>query len=200
VGQGEGFLALAAKRASVRHYLDDPVPPEKLKRCLQAARLAPSACNSQPWTFIVIRDRERRERLADLTSNGWLSLNHFTKQAPLLIVVVVEPANLPSRFGGWVKNRDFPLIDIGIAAEHFCLQATEEGLGSCMIGWFREKQVKSLLGIPRSKRVGLIITLGYPGVECAPSTGRKPLEAMARREIYDGASIASAEKDSKPFL
>ena len=180
------FLSLARKRFSVRAYLPDPVPQEKLERCLEAARLAPSACNAQPWTFIVVGDPEKKSRLADLTSERWLPLNHFTKQAPLMIAVVVEPANFSSRFGGWIKQRDFPLIDIGIAAEHFCLQAVDEGLGACLLGWFQEEKAKSLLGVPRGKRIGLIITLGYPAQDSIPPKNRKSLAEMVRWDRYDG--------------
>ncbi|NLV24283.1 MAG: nitroreductase [Deltaproteobacteria bacterium] len=184
MAEGDGFLSLTRKRFSARAYLPRPVPGDKLDRCLEAARLAPSACNAQPWTFVVIDDAETRARLADLTSEGWLPLNHFTKQAPLMIAVVVEPANLSSRFGAWIKKRDFPLIDIGIAAEHFCLQAAEEGLGTCLLGWFQEEKVKSLLGVPRSKRIGLLITLGYPADPSVPAKNRKPLAAMVCRDRY----------------
>ncbi|MBN1141720.1 MAG: nitroreductase family protein [Deltaproteobacteria bacterium] len=182
---GDGaFLALARNRHSVRGYFPDPVPEEKLERCLEAARLAPSACNSQPWTFIVVDDPELKGLLADLTSERLLPLNHFVKQAPVLIVIVVEPANLTSRLGSWIKNRDFPLIDIGIAAEHFCLQAVEEGLGTCMIGWFREAEVKELLGVPAAKRIGLLIALGYPQFDAAPTKHRKPLEETVCHNRY----------------
>jgi nitroreductase len=186
VDQSGNFLSLVQRRCSVRAYRPDPVPLDKLERCLEAARLAPSACNAQPWTFIVVRDPERRNRLAELTAERWLPLNHFTRQAPLLIVVVVEPANLSSRVGAFVKKRDFPLIDMGIAAEHFCLQAAEEGLGTCLLGWFREREVKALLGVPRSQRIGLIIALGYPAETPSRPRERKPLAEMVRQERYDG--------------
>ena len=85
----------------------------------------------------------------------------------------------PSRLGAVVKKRDFPWIDLGIAAEHFCLQATAEGLGTCMLGWFHEKQVRALLGIPEKSRVGLIITLGYPADPSGqPKTRKKAGEIV----------------------
>lgn len=155
------FLNLVTKRQSDRAYLDKQVEEDKLLRCIEAARLAPSACNSQPWTFVVVNDKELKNKIADTTSNRLLPLNHFTKQAPVHIVVVQEFANLTSSIGRAIKDKDYTLIDIGIAAEHFCLQAASEGLGSCMIGWFNEKKVKLLLNIPMNKRPLLIITLGY---------------------------------------
>ncbi len=88
-------------------------------------------------------------------------MNRFVDQAPLLIVVVREQPNFTSKIGGKIKNKDYSLIDIGIACQNMCLQAEAEGLGSCMIGWFDEERVRKLLNIPKSKRVELIITLGY---------------------------------------
>jgi nitroreductase len=82
-------------------------------------------------------------------------------QAPLQIIVVREKPNFSSKIGGTIKNKDYSLIDVGIASENICLQARAEGLGSCMIGWFDEDQLKKILSIPRSKRVELIITIGY---------------------------------------
>jgi nitroreductase len=78
------------------------------------------------------------------------------------VAVVVEPTVLIARIGAKVKNKDFPWIDLGIAAEHFCLQAAADGLGTCMLGWFKEDKARNLLNIPCGKRLGLIITLGYP--------------------------------------
>ena len=155
------FLNLVSHRQSDRAYFDKQVEEDKLLRCIEAARLAPSACNSQPWTFVVVNDKELKNKIADSTSNRLLPLNHFTKQAPVHIVIVQEFANLTSSIGRAIKDKDYTLIDIGIAAEHFCLQAASEGLGSCMIGWFNEKKVKTLLNIPTNKRPLLIITLGY---------------------------------------
>jgi len=147
--------------------------------------LAPSACNAQPWTFIVVDDAGIKNCLADLTADRWLPLNHWTKQAPVHIVIVVEPSNLTARMGAKVKKRDFPWIDVGIAAEHFCLQAAAEGLGTCMLGWFKEDKVRALLHIPGAKRIGLIITLGYPATESIRPKNRKKIEDMVRWNSYD---------------
>ncbi len=153
-------------------------------RCLEAGRLAPSACNAQPWTFVVVDQPDIKNRLADLTTDRVVPLNHFTKQAPVHIVIVVEKANLSSRFGAAIKHRPFAWIDLGIAAEHICLQAAAEGLGTCMLGWFNEKGVRSLLKIPRNKRVGLIITLGYSAEERIRLKTRKGMDEIARWDTY----------------
>ncbi len=179
----ESFLDLVNKRQSDRAYLNKAIESEKIDRCLEAARMAPSACNSQPWTFIVVNDKKLKNLIADATSNVLLPLNHFTKQAPVHIVIVQESPKLTARLGGLIKDKEFPLIDIGIAAEHFCLQATSEDLGSCMLGWFNEKKVKELLEIPEIKRPVLIITLGYPAKKLRAKK-RKKLNEIVRYNSY----------------
>lgn len=155
------FLDLVKTRQSVRKYLDKPVEREKIERCLEAARLAPSASNSQPWSFFVVDDPKLKEAVAKETFSQLISFNRFSLQAPVLIILISERIGFLNKVAEAIKDKQFSLIDIGIAAEHFCLQAAEEGLGTCMLGWFNEKGVKKLLNISPSKRVELIITMGY---------------------------------------
>jgi nitroreductase len=159
---GKMMLEVISSRQSDRSYSDKPLENEKIERIIEAARMAPSACNAQPWKFIIVNDPELRARLSVAASAKLLGMNFFVSQAPVLFVVVREKANITSRIGGTVKDKDYSLMDIGIASENICLQARAEGIGSCMIGWFDEKEVKDILSIPSSKRVELIITLGYP--------------------------------------
>ena len=159
------FIELIQKRQSVRKYSSTAVEKEKILRCIEAARLAPSACNAQPWKYIIVDDPDLKSKVARETYNSIAPFNKFALQAPVIIAIVMEKPNLLSQFGGRVKDKDFYLIDIGITAEHFCLQAAEEGLGTCMLGWFNEKTVIKLLGIPARKRIGLLITLGYAADE-----------------------------------
>jgi len=154
------------------------VEKEKIERCLEAARLAPSASNSQPWEFIVVDDPKLKEAVANETFDRIISFNRFSLQAPVLILLISERSGLVRKIAEAIKDKPFNLIDIGIAAEHFCLQAAEEGLGTCILGWFKEKEVKKLLNIPLAKRVELIITLGYP-----ESVGIRPKERKAIDEI-----------------
>jgi len=156
------FNELVNSRQSNRAYSNKEVEKEKIIACIEAARMSPSACNSQAWKFIVVDNPEIKKKLAQTTSNRLLPLNHFTNQAPIHIVLVNQGSNFTATLGNKIKNRNFSLIDIGIAAEHFCLQAAELELGTCMIGWFNEKKVKELLQIPEKKRPELIITIGYP--------------------------------------
>jgi nitroreductase len=178
------FLDLAGHRQSVRAYRTDPVSRELIERCMEAARLAPSACNAQPWKFIVVDDPDLKNSVADATHDKVIPINHFTKQAPVHVVVIREKANLTSGLGQVIKNKEYPLTDIGLAVAHFCLQAVEEGLGTCILGWFNEKKVKKLLKIPDNKRAELIITLGYPVSEEVRLKKRKPLQDICSYNSY----------------
>jgi len=180
----EVFQWLVNNRQSVRGYKPDMVEKEKLDRILEAGRLSPSACNAQPWKFIVVDNPELKNKIADATSNKVIGINHFTKQAPIHIVVVMESANFNSKFGSFVKDKNLPLIDIGITAAHVCLQATAEGLGTCILGWFNETSVKKLLNIPKSRRPILIITLGYPANEELREKKRKSAEEVVSVNKY----------------
>jgi nitroreductase len=174
------FLELAGKRRSVRSYRSDPVPRELIDRCLEAARLAPSACNSQPWSFLVIDAPAIRREFVEAAYSGLHSMNSFAKEAPVHIAVIREKAKAAARWGGFVKGVDFTLIDIGMACEHLLLQAAEEGIGSCIMGWFDQRSVKKVLGLPGSARVDLLICLGYPKENGPAPKKRKTLEEIRR--------------------
>jgi len=182
------FNSLVLARQSNRSFLDISVENDKLFRILECARMAPSACNAQPWHIIVVDNPELKNKIADATSEKVLGMNHFTKQAPLHLVIVEEAANLTSSFGSWVKRKHFPLIDIGIIAEHICLAAANEGLGSCMIGWFDENKVKKTLNVPSSKRVQLIIALGYTDQRTRTKI-RKPIDKIVSYNDYRSISV-----------
>ena len=173
------FLTLVSNRQSVRKYAPTPVEPEKLERCLEAARLAPSASNSQPWHYIIIDKEPLRTEVARATFSNTVKFNRFALDAPVLLVVVLTRPRLLNRFAMLLKNKEWRLIDIGISTEHFCLQASEEGLGTCMMGWYDEKKLKSLLKLERNKSVALVISLGY-AVDGYPLRKkiRKPIEEV----------------------
>lgn len=156
------FQELVNQRQSVRKYQEKPVEREKMETILEAVHLAPSACNSQPWKIIVVDNPELKNEVAKSTFNKAVSFNRFAVQAPVIAVLVIEKPKLIAQIGGSLKNQEYPMYDIGIAAAHFCLQAAELGLGTCIIGWFDEKKIKTLLKIPEKKKIGLVITLGYP--------------------------------------
>ena len=109
---------------------------------------------------MVVTDRELSRKVGKAAAG--LGMNKFAKDAPVHILIVEESANITSLLGGKVKDKHFPLIDVGIAAAHIVLAAESEGLGSCILGWFDEKEIKQLMGIPASKRLLLDIIVGYP--------------------------------------
>lgn len=179
------FLTLVSRRQSDRKYTDRKIENDKLERCLEAARLAPSATNSQPWSFIVITDSELKTAVAKAAMEPLMTVNKFTLHAPVIVAIIMEKPNLLSSWGGHIKRKEYPLIDIGIAAEHLCLQATEEGLGSCMVGWFNEKKVKTLLGVSEDKNIPLLVTLGYtPENYLLRKKSRKSLQEIVQYNSY----------------
>jgi len=175
------FSELVQKRQSDRKYAPKPVAREHILKCLEAARMAPSACNSQPWKFVVVDDRVKLLQISDAAIG--LGMNKFTVQVPVLVAVVQENMNLEAKAGAVVKNKDYSMMDLGMAVENFCLQAAELGLGTCIMGWFDEKKVKEVLGVPRGRRVQLLIALGHPDAPTR-SKVRKPLEEMSSWNEY----------------
>lgn len=153
------------KRCSVRSYQDRPVEQEKLDKILEAARLAPSASNRQEWRFVVVRDKDTRQRLAKAAKN-----QTFVGEAPVVIACCADGDEHVMTCG----QLCYP-IDVAIAIEHMALEAAEEGLGTCWIGAFYEDQVKEILGIPKNIRVVELFTLGYPS---KPSSGNKDRLSM----------------------
>lgn len=179
------FLELVKHRQSTRAYdTTRLVDREIISRILEAARLAPSACNAQPWHFIVVDEPELKNKVADAASARLLGMNHFTKQAPVHIVIVEEKVNISSGIGGILKDKHFAFLDIGIAAAHICLAAEAEGLGSCILGWFNETKMKQLLGIPNNKRVVLDIVIGYPA-QGLREKRRKPISETVSYNSYE---------------
>jgi nitroreductase len=175
------FKDLIKKRQSDRKYLSIQVEEEKIMQCIESARLAPSACNAQPWKFIVVDDPELKNLVADCAES--MGMNKFVHEAPVIIALVLEKPNLTSKIGSVLKDKEYTLMDIGIAANQFCLQAAELDLGTCMIGWFNEKKARKLLHIPSSKRIPLLITLGYPDSPEREKI-RKQVDEMYSRNKY----------------
>ncbi len=174
------FLNLVSKRQSVRSYKPESVPREVIDRCIEAARLAPSACNSQPWSFVVIDDKEIKRKVADAAFGGIYSMCSFAKSAPVLIAVITERSLFAAALGSYFRGSQFSLIDVGIACEHLVLQAAEEGLGTCWLGWFNEKKVKKELNLPKSAKIDVLISLGYPLDETIREKRRKSLGEIRR--------------------
>ena len=169
------LLKIIKGRRSVRRYKSDPIPEDVLERVLDAARFAPSGKNLQPWKFIIVKDESLKNGLVQAAVG-----QSFISQAPLIIVACAFPDNCYSRMGNYMKS--WP-VDVAIAVEHMMLQAQEEGLGTCWIGAFEEKEVKSLLKVPEEVRVLALTPLGYPD-EKPDSRGRKSLEEIVSTDFY----------------
>lgn len=178
------FMELARKRQSVRKYLGDAINRELLEECISAAGLAPSACNSQPWHFVIVDDPELKNAVAYNTFDKIVKLNHFTVQAPVIIAIVSERQTFTARIGNFVMKKRFTFFDIGIAAEHFCLAAAERGLGTCMLGWFKEKPIAKLLSVPKMRKVELLITVGRATSEKVRPKIRKSTDEIRTYNSY----------------
>ncbi len=169
---------LIARRQSCRRYADRPVPRGLIDQCLDAARLAPSACNSQPWRFVVADRDPGRGLLAASAFAGRYSMNQFAVTAPVLVAVVDAGSGAAARVGGWLRDVRYSLVDIGIAGTLLDLQAAELGLGVCWLGWFDERAVRKALRLPRAARVPLLFSLGYPAEETIRPKTRKALDEI----------------------
>jgi nitroreductase len=173
-------------RRSVRGYTSQPVKEEDIKAIFEAARVAPSACNSQTWRFLTVTDRILIQKIAQegmrpIIRNAWI------ETASLIIVGCSQLDILAIRVGSLVTGIEYYQIDMGIAMEHIVLKATELGLGTCWIGWFHEKKIKEILEIPKTVKVLALLTVGYPKEkDVTPVKKRKPLEEIFYREKWRG--------------
>lgn len=154
---------------------------EKLDLCLEAARLAPSACNAQPYRFVVLTDPAVKEKFCAAAFSGVYSACRFAAAAPALVAVVSDTGKLSAWLGNQVQDTNFRLMDIGIAAEHFVLAAAEQGLGTCWLGWFGAKVAAKALGLGPGKKIEILISVGYP----AEAPGPRPRKSMAEFASYD---------------
>jgi len=151
------FLEIAKFRQSCRSYDSSrPVEPEKLAAVLEAARLAPSACNGQPYHFTVCKGKTAEE--VALACRG-LGMNKFAVQAPIQIVISEEPYVKSAAMGAKVKNNDYRSIDIGIAVAYLTAEAAAQGLATCILGWFDDGKIRELCDLKYPAR--LVISLGY---------------------------------------
>ena len=167
------FSELITYRGSIRGYKSDPVEDEKLSAVLEAARMAPSAHNNQPYRLILIKTKGREEELSRIYGRPW-----FT-QAPLVVCIVGVPSE------GWIRRdgKNYYEVDVAIAMDHLILEAHNLGLGTCWVGAFYEERVKQILEIPESVWIVELLTLGYPSENPAPRL-RKPLEEIVFYESW----------------
>ena len=168
------FLTIAQNRQSCRSYDENrPVEQEKLDAILEAVRLAPSACNGQPYHLTVCRGEAAKE-VAKATMG--MGMNKFAAQAPILIVISEMPYVKSAALGAKLKKNDYRSIDIGIAAAYLTAEATAQGLGTCILGWLDDEKLRNICGLEFPAR--LVITLGYPKED-------DKLRSKKRKEISD---------------
>jgi nitroreductase len=173
------FQKLISNRRSVRRYLDKPVERDKILTCIEAARLAPSAENVQPWRFLIIDDPKVKTRFAADAFSGLYSFSKFAADAPVLILFLGRLDLLANRLGRQIQGVSFYLLDIGIAGEHIALQAEEIGLGTCWIGWFNARKTRKFFKIPRKYKVVCLMAMGYYDKRPGREKKRKALEEIA---------------------
>ena len=155
------FTEIAENRQSCRKY--DParmVEAEKLDRILASARLSPSACNGQPYQITVCKG-DAAKKVAKATQG--MGMNKFATDAPVLIVLSEMPYVKSAALGAKVKKNDYRSIDIGIVAAYITAEATAQGLGTCILGWLEDKEIREICGLDGAVR--LVITLGYASAE-----------------------------------
>ncbi len=193
------FMKLVQGRYSLRRYdAERPIPDGDIAFILEAARLAPSADNTQPWRFIVVRDREAREKLSRECFSGIFLPTRFAAEAPVVLALCADRARFLERAGEVVLRTALHELDCGIAGEHIVLAAAERGIGSCWIGWFNKKKARKLLGAPLTFSVVALIALGYP--RDAPSARpkvRKTLPSIASLDVWGNPFNAIPDQDGR---
>ncbi|MDR2725490.1 MAG: nitroreductase family protein [Candidatus Adiutrix sp.] len=172
------FLELAAARQSCRNFADRPVEHEKLVKCVEAARLSPSACNSQPWSFVVVEDPALVPEVAKCSQQ--LGVNEYIAGARAFIVVLEEHAVLMPKLRAFLDSQYFARSDLGGALLSLCLEAESVGLGTCILGLYNRERLCELLNIPLEKQFAGLVAVGYPADPKTREKVRKPLESIVR--------------------
>ena len=181
----ENFMSLAEKRRSCRSFIPKKqIPLTDLEKCVDAALIAPSACNSQPWKFIIITSGDMMETVKSSASKGAYSMNSFASDASAFIAVVSERPKIPAMIGSLIRGTDFRSIDTGIACENLVLQAADIGIATCILGWFDEKKLRKALRVPRGRKIELLIALGYDSRGSSGKRRLKDREQTVSRNIY----------------
>jgi nitroreductase len=179
-------LPVIQNRRSVRKFDPKPVEREKILTCIEAARLAPSAENVQPWRFLVIDDPEVKSAFGETAFSGIYRHTRWALNAPVIVVLLARPDLLANRIGRFIQKMPFYLLDLGISGEHLVLQAQEMGLGTCWIGWFDIRKTRQFFKLPKSIKVCQLMALGYPEKGWkAKSHNRKPLNDLVRFNRWD---------------
>ncbi|MGM9661494.1 MAG: nitroreductase family protein [Oscillospiraceae bacterium] len=174
------FLTVMEQRRSCRAYEAKPVAREDLLKIVEAGRLTPSACNSQPWRFIVVDEPEAKERLCDaLVTDSGLCSCAWRDQVPAFIALCEQEARIIPRAAAYFgTTQRFAQGDIGAAAMNMCHEAMDLGLGTCIIGTVDQKKMERHFGVPAGCEVRLVIAVGYAAEAPETAKVRKPLEEV----------------------
>ncbi len=172
------LIDIIRERKSVRKYLQEPVEREKVIACIEAARLAPSAENIQPWRFIVIDDPLYRDGFCKQICGSIYKPSSFIKNSPVIVVILAKYSLITDFLGRSIQGTNYYLLDIGISGEHLVLQAQELGIGTCWIGWFNQKKAKKYLKLPPQYRVVSLIAMGYPAQGATKNKPDLPVEQI----------------------
>lgn len=174
----QNFMDLCLHRQSCREFSDRPVEREKLVQCIEAARLAPSGCNAQPWSFVVVDDPAIVPEVAKCAQQ--LGANEYISGAKAFIIVLEEHAVLMPQIRPLLDSQYFAKGDLGAATVTICYAAEEQGIGTCILGMYDRGTLCKLLDIPADKRFGGMIALGYPAKDKVRKKHRKTLEEIVR--------------------
>ena len=169
------LIKLMKTRQSCRSFSDKPVEAEKIVSCINAACLAPSACNTQPYHFYVAHAPEAVAVAAEYCKGE--KVNKWVGEAKAFVLITQEHAEIPAA-NSEARKRDYRQYDIGLAIENFCLEATEQGLGTCILGVFNEEKLNANFRVPSPKSIALVIAMGYPSDGEIRNKKRRPLEDM----------------------
>lgn len=174
----KSFLDLSRTRQSCRSFSGERIDRAKLEMCVEAARLAPSGCNAQPWSFVVVDDPTLLPEVAKC-AQSFNGINQFTNKASAFVVILEEHAQLMPAIASIVDSQYFAKGDLGAASYAICLAAADLGLGACQIGFYDRPRLCELLGIPSDKAFGAFIALGVPA-ESPREKVRKPAQEVVR--------------------
>lgn len=161
------LMEIIKHRGSCRSYLTKAVEEDKIEKCLEAARLAPSACNKQPWRFRIVTDEKLRKQICEDGLLPGIPMP-WLNNCSAIVVLCADTNIVTHKLAPMLTKVQYHLVDIGIAGEHFILAAESLGLGTCWIGWFKPKQIRKILKIPRHLQILSLISLGYPAESVEP--------------------------------
>ncbi len=191
-------------RRSIREYHARPIEPWKLDILLEAARLAPSSTNSQPWRIIVVQDPRLKAILADATP-GKIRAHPWLANAPVVLILCADKSPT-QRYFGQLIGKNYHLVDMGIVGEHICLAAADLGLGTCWLGWIYKKQIRKAFNIPLLWEVVCLIAIGYPAgdpdiqvqkigiIEPRQQAGEKGMGGVPARERFPLENVVFFDK------